>query len=165
MKEKKEKNSILLMLALVLFIIGIIYVFGMIAKSFAEKPIKYTNDNIEEYISKSTIVNSNVFYILDSKVANFLEAVDREMYSDLYSILADNYNKIYSRSDIISSLKRYRSEVFKYNDGNEHKYIGHLKNAYLLEDGNYLVNLDFNEGNFYLIIGNSRNGYSFAIVE
>lgn len=163
--EKKEKGTVSLVVAIILFFVGLVYVFGMIANSFTEKPIHYTKENIQDYISEAEVVASNTFYVLDAKVANFLEAVDKEMYSELYSILTDNYSKIYSMTTVISNLKRYRSDIFLYNDDKEHEYIGHLVNAYLLDDGNYLVNLDFDNKNFYLIIGNSRKGYSFTLVE
>lgn len=164
--KKKEENSIMNIALIIFVVIAIIYGIVLILKNSFQKPIVYNSSNIQQYISDENLVKSDYFYNLDTQVANFLEAVDKEMYFELYQILISNYNKIYSKNELTKILKKYKEEIFIY-DANDLKldYTGHVINVYNIDKNRYLVQLDFNDGNFYMILGMGRNKYNFTIVE
>lgn len=164
--KKKEENSTVNLILLVIFAIAIMYAIVLLIKSSFDKPIVYNTNSIKQYITDQNLVTSDYFYTLDSQVANFLEAVDRELYFDLYRILIDKYNKIYSKNELTDILKGYRQNIFNYTDDKlEIDYTGHVINAYSIGNYRYLVQLDFNNGNFYIILGNGQDSYNFTIVE
>ena len=138
----------------------------MLIKASLEKPMIYNTDNIKQYIKEDNLLKSDYFYTLDAQVANLLESVDKEMYFEIYQILITNYNKIYSKSDLTKILKNYRENIFIYESNNNNtKFNGHVLNVYNIDKNKYLVQLDFNNGDFYLILGMGRNKYNFTIVE
>lgn len=164
-QREKKNNSVVTLLIIIFFIVAVIYSIIMLISNAFTKPEIYYKTNIEAQTEELDKVYNNMFYILDNQVANFLEAVDRQMYSRLYAILENNYDKVYSRSEVIKHLKEYRENIFKYSDGKSHVYTGHLLNAYTLENGKYLLQLDFDDGNFYMVIGSGQKNYTFTFVE
>ena len=164
--KNKEENQIVNYAIIIFFIIALLYVIIVLIKDSIGKPNIYNTNNIKEYILEDNLVKSDYFYTIDSQVANFLEAVDRELYSDIYKLLMEKYNKIYSRSELTDILKNYRENIFKYTDDKlEIDYTGHVINVYALENRKYLVQLDFNNNNFYMIFGSGKDTYNFTIVE
>lgn len=163
--KKKEENQLTNILLIIFAIIAIIYGIIMVVKNNLEKPIPYNSNNIKEYINEENLLKNDYFYTLDAEVANFLEAVDKDMYFELYQILISNYNKIYSKSELTKILKGYKENIFIYEKNNINKYNGHVVNAYILDKERYLVQLDFNNKNFYLILSNGLKEYNFTIVE
>ena len=163
--KKKEENTTANYILVIIFAIAIIYAVILLIKNSFNKPTIYTTNNIKEYITEENLVKTDYFYNLDSQVANFLEAVDREMYFDLYKILLDKYNKIYSKNELTNILKEYKKNVFIYDKDKVIDYTGHVINAYNMANDTYLVQLDFSEGDFYIILGYGRDSYNFTIVE
>ena len=164
--KKKEENTTVNYILVIIFAIAIIYAVILLIKNSFDKPIIYTKNNIKEYITEENLVKTDYFYNLDSQVANFLEAVDREMYFDLYQILLDKYNNIYSKNELTNILKEYKKNVFLYEkDKVIIDYTGHVINAYNIGNNRYLVQLDFNEGDFYIVLGYGKDSYNFTIVE
>lgn len=165
LKEKKEENKVIKIAVLILFVISLLFfVITMIRKAF-NKSEPYYLDNISEYIISENLILDKKFYVLDEEVANFLEAVEKEMYNELYNIHISSYSNNYSRAYIKEILQEYRKDIFKYDDNDENKYIGHLLNAYKIENGKYLLQLDFNNGQFFIVIQEVLKGYNFTIVE
>ena len=169
--KKDDKNgenngsriSVYNLIIILFFIIALIYVIFLFIKSGFEKPEVYYKSNIESYITSGNLVTSDYFYTLDLMSANFLEAVDKEKYNELYDILNDSYKKIYSKSKITNYLKELREKVFVYD--NTKTFTEHVINAYVLNNNSYLLQLDFDNENFYLVLFNGRKGYNFTIVE
>ena len=169
-KEKKasntNKDSNLNVVLFIFLVVAVIYGIILVVRNTSEKPTPYNSSNIKEYINEQNLVKSDYFYSLDAEVANFLEAVDKEMYLELYQILIQGYNKIYSKGELTEILKEYKQNVFNYEGKNNlTKFDAHLLNAYSIDGNKYLLQLDFNNGEFYLILGNGRNKYNFTIVE
>lgn len=164
--KKKEQSQVVNIAVIIFVIVAIIYGIITIVKNSMERPMPYTSNNIKEYIKEENLLKSDYFYTLDAEVANFLEAVDKEMYFELYQILINNYNKIYSKSELTEILKGYKENIFIYKSTNENtKYNGHVVNVYTLDNSRYLVQLDFDNNNFYLVFGTGLNKYNFTIVE
>lgn len=163
-KVENKKISISSVLIILLFAVALIYVIGLYVKSKFVLPEVYTTQNIKQYIASYEQVTSDYFYTIDLQVANFLESVDNDKYSELYSILAEGYNRVYSRKDIINYLKDCKKNVFIYKNDNKN-FSGHLINAYKIDDYSYIAQLDFNGGEFYLFFKNELRNYTFAIVK
>lgn len=161
--DSESKISKTTIIILVFFGIALVYAIIMIIKINFTKPIIYYKNNIEQYTTSDNILNSDYFYTIDLQVANFLEAVDREMYNELYNIFDSRYKSMYSKNDVINKLKEYKNDVFKY--GKVPTYTEHVQNVYVLSDKEYLVQLDFNNNEFYMLITMGMRGYNFAIVE
>ena len=162
-KNETKKVNYTNIFVIAFFLIALIYlIFIIIKNSFTPQTIFYRN-NLKQYTSDENLLVSNYFYQIDLQVANFLEAVDREMYSELYDILDENYKKVYSKKQIESILKKYRNEIFIYDE--KKSYTEHLINVYKIDDRKYLAQLDFDNGNFYVILSNGRKGYNFILVE
>ena len=160
--KDKEKLSVSSIFFIIFFVIALIYVIILFIKSGFEKPEVYYSNNLEQYQTKENLVKTDYFYTIDAIVANFLEAVDKEMYSDLYNIVDDKYKKIYSKNYIVDYLKEAKEKYLIY-PSDKKEFTGHVVKVYSLDDITYLVQLDLN--NFNLIITQGRKGYNFTIVE
>jgi len=162
-KNGESKISIYNLIIIIFFIIALIYVIFLFIKAGFEKTEVYYKSNIKSYITSDNLVTSDYFYTLDLMSANFLEAVDKEKYNELYSILEDSYKKVYSKSKITNYLKELKEKVFVYGDTKI--FTEHVINAYTLNNDSYLLQLDFDNENIYLVLFNGRKGYNFTIVE
>lgn len=162
--ENNSNISIKNILIIAFFGIAIIYIIIVLLKSSFEDPIIYSENNLSQYITNESIVKSDYFYVVDEEIANFLEAVDREMYSELYNIMDSKYKRVYSKKFITDYLENCKENIFKYDDKNK-EYTGHLINLYKLPSNQYLAQLDFNDEKFYIIISEGKRAYNFTIVE
>ncbi len=163
--KKKEDSIIAKILVGVFFVFSLIYVLIVFIKNSFNKPDIYYSSDLPKYtISENLVLNAN-FYVTDARIANFLEAVDKEMYNQIYEILDGEYSKIYSKNDVKEILTEYKKNIFKYDENIEKKYTGHVINVYQIGVGKYLTQLDFNNNNFYIVISDSLKGYTFSIVE
>ena len=163
--DDESKISIKSVIVIGLFVVAIIYVIFILLKSSFEKPVVYSESNLSQYTTDANLVKSDYFYAIDSEIANFLEAVDREMYDELYNIMENKYRRIYSKKYITDYLKNCKENIFKYESNSKNKYNEHLINLYSLSEGKYLAQLDFNDEKFFMIISEGKKNYNFTIVE
>lgn len=164
-KKENENLSISNILIAIFLIIAIFYTSISLIRSSLEKKVIYTKENINQYMNEENLIKSDYFYVLDSQISNFLTGIDKDMYSELYGIYIDQYKKFRSKSEITKILKKYKDEVFKYSENEEKNHFGHLVNAYQLPDSIYLVQLDFDNEKFYMLLQTRKNKYNFAIIE
>lgn len=167
-KDKSGDNSgfsVKNMIIIGLFSVAIIYIIIVLLKSSFEKPILYSESNLSQYTTSENLVKNDYFYVIDAEIANFLEAVDRELYNELYNIMDSKYKREYSKSFIIDYLKNCKENIFKYDNEGKKKFTEHLINLYRLPSGQYLAQLDFNDEKFYMIISEGKKSYNFTIVE
>ena len=167
----KKMQTYLNLVIIIFAIIAIFYFIFISIRNFFEVPERINMEEIKSYINDKNLVKDNtIYYNLKSCSENFALACVNQNYDDLYEILAEKYKKVYSKSEIKETLKKYNEYYFIVVDEQGlGAYYEYFKNAYLYENDLYIVEMSAGEQykSLYLIIDmdESTGNYNYIVVD
>ena len=162
-----DKVKTILTIALILIVVFAIgYGIVKVVINLFKEPELITQENLYEYLSEENVITSySTYYYYNSCFENFYEACQNNLYDDLYKIYIKDYQKKYSKEEIMAKLKSVGSMMLP-KDIDE-KIDCNLVKLYLSKN-KYIAEIAINDQKIYMVFEESfakEYDYNFAIVK